>query len=238
MRDRLSNYSKGDRIGATRDAASTIRSASYSSTCFGIGRWCRSPRRVSRPRRTSTYASWLNQVERFFALITQRAIRRGSFDSTADLVKELTTSSAPKMQIRAPSSGPLPLTPSSKNPRDFVSEFPGRNTSSVRDLIAAVMQRPTAYLAADARQRLRSGLELRIVVRLHLEKVGLVQRGIRALGFLTDRTRVGAKYGGMGPAPGATYVCINHILKVFSPFLLTNQPAQQSGGPASKIPLL
>jgi len=33
-----------------------------------------------------TYSSWLNQVERWFALITQRAIRRGSFKS----VKELT----------------------------------------------------------------------------------------------------------------------------------------------------
>src|ERR1700693_1692285 len=38
---------------------------------------------------TPTYASWLNQVERFFALITQRAIRRGSFVSTADLVKKI-----------------------------------------------------------------------------------------------------------------------------------------------------
>src|SRR6266851_4942311 len=38
---------------------------------------------------TPTYASWLNQVERWFALITQRAIRRGSFDSTADLVKKI-----------------------------------------------------------------------------------------------------------------------------------------------------
>jgi putative transposase len=38
---------------------------------------------------TPTYASWLNQVERFFALITQRAIRRGSFDSTADLVTKI-----------------------------------------------------------------------------------------------------------------------------------------------------
>jgi putative transposase len=38
---------------------------------------------------TPTYASWLNQVERFFALITQRAIRRGSFESTADLVKKI-----------------------------------------------------------------------------------------------------------------------------------------------------
>jgi putative transposase len=36
---------------------------------------------------TPTYASWLNQVERWFGIITQQAIRRGSFSS----VKELTT---------------------------------------------------------------------------------------------------------------------------------------------------
>lgn len=34
---------------------------------------------------TATYSSWLNQVERRFGIITQRAIRRGSFDSVADL---------------------------------------------------------------------------------------------------------------------------------------------------------
>ena len=33
---------------------------------------------------TPTYSSWLNQVERWFGLITQRAIRRGSFDSVPD----------------------------------------------------------------------------------------------------------------------------------------------------------
>ena len=38
---------------------------------------------------TPTYASWLNQVERFFALATQRAIRRGSFVSVADLVRKI-----------------------------------------------------------------------------------------------------------------------------------------------------
>jgi putative transposase len=38
---------------------------------------------------TPTYASWLNQVERFVAHITQRVIRRGSFDSTADLIKKI-----------------------------------------------------------------------------------------------------------------------------------------------------
>ena len=32
-----------------------------------------------------TSASWLNQVERFFGLITQDAIRRGAFRSVADL---------------------------------------------------------------------------------------------------------------------------------------------------------
>ena len=35
---------------------------------------------------TPTYASWLNQVERWFAIITQRAIRRGSFRSVKELV--------------------------------------------------------------------------------------------------------------------------------------------------------
>ena len=35
---------------------------------------------------TPTYASWLNQVERWFALITQRAIRRGSFRTVRELI--------------------------------------------------------------------------------------------------------------------------------------------------------
>jgi hypothetical protein len=34
---------------------------------------------------TPTSASWLNQVERFFGLITEDAIRRGVFHSVADL---------------------------------------------------------------------------------------------------------------------------------------------------------
>ena len=35
---------------------------------------------------TPTYASWLNQVERWFGIITQRAIRRGSFSSVKELI--------------------------------------------------------------------------------------------------------------------------------------------------------
>ena len=34
---------------------------------------------------TPTYASWLNQVERLFAEVTQKAIRRGSFQSVRSL---------------------------------------------------------------------------------------------------------------------------------------------------------
>jgi putative transposase len=36
-----------------------------------------------------TYSSWLNQVERFFGLITDKAIRRGSFRSVRQLVKRI-----------------------------------------------------------------------------------------------------------------------------------------------------
>lgn len=38
---------------------------------------------------TPTYSSWLNQVERWFALITQRAIRRGSFGSVKELMEKI-----------------------------------------------------------------------------------------------------------------------------------------------------
>src|SRR5271168_1647344 len=38
---------------------------------------------------TPTYASWLNQVERWFALITQRSIRRGSFRNVNQLITQI-----------------------------------------------------------------------------------------------------------------------------------------------------
>lgn len=38
---------------------------------------------------TPTYSSWLNQVERWFALISQRAIRRGSFRSVKELISKI-----------------------------------------------------------------------------------------------------------------------------------------------------
>jgi transposase len=38
---------------------------------------------------TPTYSSWLNQVERWFGLITQQAIRRGSFKSVRQLITSI-----------------------------------------------------------------------------------------------------------------------------------------------------
>jgi transposase len=53
-----------------------------------IRRWL-----ANRPRfhmhYTPTYASWLNQVEIWFNLITQQAIRRGTFHSVKELIKKI-----------------------------------------------------------------------------------------------------------------------------------------------------
>jgi putative transposase len=38
-----------------------------------------------------TYSSWLNQVERFFALITDKAIRRDSFKPVKDMIRKIET---------------------------------------------------------------------------------------------------------------------------------------------------
>ena len=50
---------------------------------------------AARPRyhvhHTPTYSSWLNQVERWFGLITQQSIRRGSFRNVQELVQRIYT---------------------------------------------------------------------------------------------------------------------------------------------------
>jgi transposase len=86
-----------------------------------------------------TYASWLNQVERFFALITQRAIRRGSFDSTADLVKRIDRFIRTHNANSQPFVWTATVTQSSRNSRDFVSEFPGQNTSRAQHCLTDLL---------------------------------------------------------------------------------------------------
>jgi putative transposase len=55
-----------------------------------VQRWLKpKKRRRFRFHFTPTSSSWLNQVERFFALITGRMIRRGTFHSTEELEKAI-----------------------------------------------------------------------------------------------------------------------------------------------------
>ena len=53
---------------------------------------------------TPTYASWLNQVERWFGIITQRAIRRGSFSSVKELIARIEQFVAAYNKTKAPFS--------------------------------------------------------------------------------------------------------------------------------------
>jgi transposase len=52
---------------------------------------------------TPTYSSWLNQVERFFALLTERCIKRGVHRSTAALEKDI------RAYIRTANEDPRPF---------------------------------------------------------------------------------------------------------------------------------
>lgn len=53
-----------------------------------VKRWLAARRRYHL-HYTPTYTSWLNQVEIWFGIITQRAIRRGTFRSVKDLVSKI-----------------------------------------------------------------------------------------------------------------------------------------------------
>ncbi len=62
---------------------------------------------------TPTGASWINQVERFFALLTDKQIRRGVHRSTEALERDIRASSTPTTSIQSRSAGPKPQTISS-----------------------------------------------------------------------------------------------------------------------------
>jgi hypothetical protein len=64
---------------------------------------CRPSRHV---RLTPTSSSWLNQVERFFALLTDRQIRRGVRLSVAALKTAITGFIVGTTQIKSRSAGP------------------------------------------------------------------------------------------------------------------------------------
>jgi putative transposase len=81
---------------------------------------------------TPTYASWLNQVERWFGLITQQAIRRGSFRSVGELVQKIDTYVANYNLHKRPSYGLPPPIPFSLNFSDCVHLLMGHYTRNSR----------------------------------------------------------------------------------------------------------
>ena len=77
---------------------------------------------------TPTSASWINQVERFFALLTERALRRGIFRSVAEL------EAAIKAYIDATNADPKPF----------------RWTKTADDILASIQRFCLRTLAANA----------------------------------------------------------------------------------------
>src|SRR5947208_245961 len=77
---------------------------------------------------TPTSASWINQVERFFALLTERALKRGVFRSVADLEKAI------KSYIEATNADPKPF----------------RWTKSANDILASIRRFCVRTLTANA----------------------------------------------------------------------------------------
>lgn len=77
---------------------------------------------------TPTSASWINQVERFFALLTERALKRGVFRSVADLEKAIIT------YIEATNADPKPF----------------RWTKTADDILASIQRFCLRTIAANA----------------------------------------------------------------------------------------
>ena len=77
---------------------------------------------------TPTYSSWINQVEIWFNIFTQKAIRRGSFSSVRQLVDKIRYFTDAYNPKPVPSCGPPPLIPFSRRSRDYVQLSLGHDT--------------------------------------------------------------------------------------------------------------
>jgi len=77
---------------------------------------------------TPTYASWINLVESWFAVLTNRRLRRGSFTRVNSKTRSPHTSTPPTIRPR-PSNGPSPPTTSSLLSRDSVCILLTQTTS-------------------------------------------------------------------------------------------------------------
>jgi DDE superfamily endonuclease len=76
-----------------------------------------------------TYSSWLNQVERFFGLITEKAIRRGSFCSVRELVSKIESlRDSLQQDLQALHLDRYGRTPCCKSLKDLPHESAGQDT--------------------------------------------------------------------------------------------------------------
>ena len=78
---------------------------------------------------TPTYSSWLNEVEIWFNIITQKVIRRGTFRSVKNLSPKSNASSTATTARPDLSPGRQRPIPSSKKSSDYANVFLGRDTS-------------------------------------------------------------------------------------------------------------
>jgi len=123
-------FSQADRCGGSKRPGRTLdrRQLRHTQTCKVAG-LARHPTSLPHPY-IPTYCSWLNQIKRWLGLITQRAIRLGSFRSVRDLVTVSTSSFSTTTATVDPRYGALRQTPSSRNSHDYVHVFLGQDTSN------------------------------------------------------------------------------------------------------------
>ena len=97
---------------------------------------------------TPTSASWMNQVETWFGILTRQAIRRGSFESVRSSSRPSSASPASGTPVPRPSRGSRPPTRSSPRPCARRKPIPARDTSRLLEMRWAqgepVEQRETA----------------------------------------------------------------------------------------------
>jgi len=107
-----------------------------------IKRW-----RLRHPRfqaSSCTSRSWLNLVERWFALLTEKQLRRGAHRSTRELEDASVLTSNTTTVIASLSSGPKLPTKSSTRSPDFVNEFQTQATSAALRRNGGVRARTSA----------------------------------------------------------------------------------------------
>ena len=101
---------------------------------------------------TPTYSSWLNQVERWFGLLSQRATKRGSFRSVPDLVSKIQAF----IDSYNASATPFAWVATAQSIIDKVARLEARisGTAQGSDRVSAqAAPRPELAVAAGAEQR-------------------------------------------------------------------------------------